>query len=686
MYIFAVHIRNFRRFDRPTIHPNPGLNFVLGPNNSGKTSLLRALDLTLNASYHPYREDLIGTFDFFRSRTDRRIEIWVHFKLAQNDASEIFARFGNRVSRWLLLDPVHLIEASDDDFSLTGLPFQAMTKTPLEAEPALADGKNTVELLAVRFTAVWKEESGVIDLEWAVIDEVGDPSSLSAEDRRAINFTLIPTQRDPMQMLGFTRRSLLGRLLDDSEISGPLRKLVQAIEESKTPLDKTESIATALESVGETLRELRLTEGGGRTTATVTFLRTEIHHLRSALELALRTVDAESEEESNGESVQVEQSQATEKEFTVPLGYQGDGVQNSLLLATMSESRAGSVQAIGAIEEPERSLEPWRARALVKRIAGAAVHQLFITTHSPAVLGEISPKSLLVLTSGEGQEVGVSPNPVTAIVGREINQPARKEFERCREAYSRCLFSRLVLIVEGTSEMGFLPTALASAAEVRGGPDLSTLGLEVMENYEGKRNMHLRSEHLKAFGKSAAILLDHDEDAKGEKTTDSRIAEAKGHAAAVLVWSRLSILDGAKGCDLEIMLAKEAPVDSLTLAIKSIYSEAEHELDSTKWTVAKKPLRSDHPLARQVPVDFPNPATYSFESLDEPVARLTLLCLMHGPHTLKSARDMRNLAEMLGTNVPKSVLNLYDSLRGILESPQANSGALCYDLYEGAKF
>src|SRR5438128_1750213 len=85
MYIFAVHIRDFRRFDRLTLHPNADLNFIVGANNSGKTSLLRALDLALNPAHHSYRDDLVGRFDFFRSRTDKPIEIWIYFRFSTND-------------------------------------------------------------------------------------------------------------------------------------------------------------------------------------------------------------------------------------------------------------------------------------------------------------------------------------------------------------------------------------------------------------------------------------------------------------------------------------------------------------------------------------------------------------------------------------------------------------------------
>jgi hypothetical protein len=682
MHVFAIHIQNFRRFDSLTIHPSTQLNFIVGANNSGKTSLLRALDLALNPAHHPYRDDLVGRFDFWRCRNEKPIEIWVFFRFSTNDHPDLLQRFGKRVSRWRLMDPEHLVESSAEYLNTTGLPFEAATKDPFETVSPESGG--TIELLATKFSAIWEQESGTIDLEWEVIDEVGENSLFSQPDRRAIGFTFIPSQREPLQMLGFSRRSLLGALLDDSEISGPLRNLVTEIEKLKDPLDKTESIAAALKSVSETLKELHLTDGVGEPEATITFLRTEINRLRSALELALRTVQPKEEESTQDKP---EESKGTTHPFEVPLSYQGDGVQNSLLLATMAAGRAETVQAIGAIEEPERSLEPWRARALVKKIIGTSNHQLFITTHSPAVLAEVSPESLVVLTPKKRSDTEDSVYSVSAVVGRDIPQPARKEFERCREAYCRCLFSRLVLIVEGPSEIGFLPSALASAAIIRGGPDLSLLGLEIFENYESSRNMHLRGSNLGAFGKRTAVLIDHDEATDRNQTTEVRIKEAKT-TGDVLVWSRRSILDGATGCDLEIILAKETPVAALAQSLKNIYIEAkdEHPINQAAWGRAKKPLRAGDLLASQVPAEFPNPESYDFASLDEPVARLTLLCLMHGPHSTKTARDMRRLAELLGTVLPSSILRLYDRLRDRLMTTREDSQYVCYDLHEGSDF
>jgi len=129
--------------------------------------------------------------------------------------------------------------------------------------------------------------------------------------------------------------------------------------------------------------------------------------------------------------------------------------------------------------------------------------------------------------------------------------------------------------------------------------------------------MHLRGSNLGAFGKRTAVLIDHDEVTDRNQATEVRINEAK-NTGDVLVWSRKSILNGATGCDLEIILAMETPVAALAQSLKSIYIEAkdEHPMIQAAWTKAKKPLRASDLLASQVPAEFPNPESYDFASLD----------------------------------------------------------------------
>ena len=48
MYISKIHIIGYRNFKDKTVEFHEGINVIIGPNNAGKSNLLRALDLVLN--------------------------------------------------------------------------------------------------------------------------------------------------------------------------------------------------------------------------------------------------------------------------------------------------------------------------------------------------------------------------------------------------------------------------------------------------------------------------------------------------------------------------------------------------------------------------------------------------------------------------------------------------------------
>ena len=688
MHIYAIHLTHFRRFSRLTVYPNADLNVLIGSNNSGKTSILRALDLSLNPSYHPYIEDLVGRFDFHNADLTKAIEIWVYLYLEGSDSSDLHVQFGDKVSRWMLSDKKSLKSKLQEKTDSEELPFIPAVKQPMEEEQVDSDDTGIIELLAVRFSAAWQEESGGFELSWKIVDEVGDEIPFTPAHRRAIGFTLIPTNRDPARMLGFTRRSLLGKSLENMEISGPLHDILEKIEELKVPLKQTASMKGVLASIKKTITDLRLFEGDSEVETTITFLRAEIGRLRGALELAFSTISKGEKAKADIDTDDITRPDDQQNSFSVPLSYQGDGIQNALLLATLSSKSATKTQSIEAIEEPERSLEPWRVRSLFANLASQNSSQLFITTHSPIAVGEIKGADSLLLLVPKLRSDGQPPHTTefTAIAGRNLPDPVKKEFERLRDIYARCLFARLILVVEGSSEMGYLPVALAAAAKKRGGPDLISLGLEFFENDEARKNMHIRAKHLKALGRRAVVLLDYDaKTEKEEAETRKRLKDTASEADAVFVWCDDGILEGVCGCDLETILAEGTSLEKLNLALKTIYSDPGHEIDQGAWQSARsKQLQKDCPLVTKVPQEFPDLNSSIFTVLEEPVARLTLFTLMHGPQSIKTPRDMRRLAEALDDEVPLAVMHLYDRLRVLLEDGEKDSKDGYWNLHKGA--
>ena len=71
MLLKEITIRNFRSFpeEPQSIRLGKGINTIVGENNSGKTNILKAIELCLNAG------QIAQATDFFKGEIDREIEI-----------------------------------------------------------------------------------------------------------------------------------------------------------------------------------------------------------------------------------------------------------------------------------------------------------------------------------------------------------------------------------------------------------------------------------------------------------------------------------------------------------------------------------------------------------------------------------------------------------------------------------
>lgn len=91
MYISKIHIKGYRNFKDKEILFQDGINVIIGPNNAGKSNLLRALDLVLNTE----TAKRLSLYDFCRICTldelkaaPPKVEIAVTFSESANEAPD----------------------------------------------------------------------------------------------------------------------------------------------------------------------------------------------------------------------------------------------------------------------------------------------------------------------------------------------------------------------------------------------------------------------------------------------------------------------------------------------------------------------------------------------------------------------------------------------------------------------
>jgi len=326
------------------------------------------------------------------------------------------------------------------------------------------------------------------------------------------------------------------------------------------------------------------------------------------------------------------------------------------------------------LEEPEQNLEPSLARWVFGELCSLTQKQtqqfgqLFVTTHAPALVGELKgAESLLIFSDNlhspeNPQEANVlKPKRWQLISARNLSPDSRKKLDQDREKYIPALFSRQALIVEGSSEMGFLPVAFHHFSEGRPGQNPYHLGLEIV-NGESRDKLFKHAKILRSYGKRCHLLFDYDIDVS-EEIDNERRSRFNGQVDFVTCWPKQNLLPFTPGCDLEVILTHYIPPDILFEAIKIAYSDSGHPLEERNWRNACIKI-----LDREIVNRFPNVFgdfnlnEFDLHSLgEEIIQRAFLFTLLHGPHECKATKDMRMIAEYLAER--QSFPIIFDDLR-----------------------
>ena len=77
MYLSRLYIENYRSIEKIDLKFNKGKNIIVGKNNSGKSNIIKAIDLILGKNSPTWiKSDNITDNDFFEGNTEKEIFIW----------------------------------------------------------------------------------------------------------------------------------------------------------------------------------------------------------------------------------------------------------------------------------------------------------------------------------------------------------------------------------------------------------------------------------------------------------------------------------------------------------------------------------------------------------------------------------------------------------------------------------
>lgn len=377
--IRRIEIRNFRSIQSLDWAPSAGINCLIGPGDSGKSTILDAVDLCLGAR----RTSAFGDMDFFSMNVD--VPLTVSVTLGELPAS--------------LMDIDMYGEFVRGFNQATGV---------VEDEPGV--GLETVITLRLQVAA---------DLEpsWSLFSARAEQQQLERALPWKERSALAPARIGSFASsnLSWSRSSVLNRLTDERVELGA--ELARAARQARANFGN---------------------QAGAHLTQTLEVVRQTAHNLGVPVgDMPQALLDAHSVSIGDG-------AIALHGATGIPLRSLGTG-SSRLLVAGLQRAAAGAAP-IALVDEVEYGLEPHRLMRFLDSLGAKEVAapplQVFLTTHSPVALRELSGGQLFVVRPVGGHHV-----VKLAGTSNEVQSTLRADPE--------AFLAKSAIVCEGASEVGF---------------------------------------------------------------------------------------------------------------------------------------------------------------------------------------------------------------------------------------
>lgn len=443
-----VEIRNFRSIQSLRWGPEPGINCLIGPGDSGKSTVIEAIDACLT----PRRSLGFADSDFHALNVEQPIQITVTLGDLSDELKDVDL-YGD------------FLRGFDPMFDVVDEP---------------CNGLETV--LSIRLTV-----GADLEPSWRLYsDRTAEDETLRLPPWKArVEMAPLRLGGHPSSNLSWARGSVLNKLSD--ERADMHAELIAAAREARGNFGDTASVqlAETLKAVTETATELGISVG---------------REAKALLDLHAVSF--------------AEGSVSLHTDAGIPLRKLGLG-SNRLLLAGLHR-KAAERTSIVLTDEVEVGLEPHRLTRLLHSLGSkddSPPLQVFMTTHSPVVVRELSGQQLHVLRRREDEhqayQVGIADDLQSTV--------------RCDpEAF----LAETVYVCEGASEIGLL-RGLDLYFQTVNGISLFAKGAAFVNAAGGSPDLCLkRARAIRGLKYKTVAFIDNDQPASAEALTALQAAGA----------------------------------------------------------------------------------------------------------------------------------------------------------------
>jgi putative ATP-dependent endonuclease of OLD family len=448
MYIKELCISNYRGFLKPTtLQFKNGINVMVGANNAGKTTVIKALELLFSDSVSKKLsiEDFNHNIDISELKSNAP-KIIISAKLVEADDEEEYSEDLITVSTWLTkIDKPYEAQITYE--------FSLPEKEIEEYKLLLNNITNTDA------QEYWKEIETNFLRKYTSKVFIGNPEYRIVIDSESINkfdFQYLNAIRDVERDLFSGKNALLKEVIDffmDYEIKTDL-SIKKEDKQAQISIRKKEFSTKAYQLIEDLQSRMRI--GKKEMLKYVEETGADFDNIKPSFDG--RILDTEM---YSALKLVVE----NETGIKLPATRNGLGYNNliyiSLLLAKMQKNSSGEYMGnnakifpLLAIEEPEAHLHPNMQYKLLKFLNENSKHevrQIFVTTHSPNITAAVDLESVIVLYKDK-KETNIA-YPGKVFFKTEQDCASKKYVQRFLDVTKADMFfAKSIIFVEGIAE------------------------------------------------------------------------------------------------------------------------------------------------------------------------------------------------------------------------------------------
>ena len=375
MYISRVLIHNYKSIKNIDIKFKSGKNIIVGKNNSGKSNIIKAIDLVLGENSPTYaKSNNVLENDFFCNKTEKSDKIMIFCELMKNndeniDMSQIPPKFYAKYILDLyeekdLIDNADEIYNSMNDYESKGMKLNSIYKATSNFESRFEEIISSCPKIGFLFTA--KLESDIISKDLKMLAYNNNSKKWIVIFNNSLRNILlqsaiIPAFREPSYQLSLSQWSWYGKMMKNITNSLSDEKWKEYEDASKKITDISNSM---FDEVTTKINEESLK---------IAFPNTKLY---------FKFLEENKADLYKGTKIFVDDG------FLSDLSSKGAGIQSSIIIGLFTyyiKNISKIKNALLCLEEPELFLHPQGKRVISNRVndfLSAGENQAIIVTHA----------------------------------------------------------------------------------------------------------------------------------------------------------------------------------------------------------------------------------------------------------------------------------------------------------------